>query len=211
MNQVTLFGASYSVYVRIARLALEEIRVPYDLVEVDIFAKDRIPADYGERHPFGRIPAFEHDGFRLFETDAIVGYILDRFGDRGLIPADVRDRARMRQLMRIMDNYGYRDLVWGVYVEEAERGRAGSLRPDELERAAKCLRVVESLAAPAFLVGAGLTLADLWALPMLAYLKLAPSGAALLRDAPKLGAWLARMQDRPSVQATRFRAESAAG
>ena len=58
MNQVTLFGASYSVYVRIARLALEEIRVPYDLVEVDIFATDRIPADYGARHPFGRIPAF---------------------------------------------------------------------------------------------------------------------------------------------------------
>ncbi len=211
MNRVTLFGASYSVYVRIVRLALEETGVPYDLVEIDVFDKERIPADYGERHPFGRIPAFEHDGFRLFETDAIVGYILDRFGDGGLTPSDVRDRARMRQIMRIMDNYGYRALVWGIYVEEMERDRAGQLRRDEQERATQCLGVIEGLAAPDFMVGTGLTLADLWVLPMLTYLKLSPSGAILVRNAPKLSAWLDRMQDRPSVQATRFPAEAAAG
>ncbi|HEV8388623.1 MAG TPA: glutathione S-transferase family protein [Dongiaceae bacterium] len=209
MNRVTLFGASYSVYVRIPRLVLDEIGVPYDLVEIDIFAKDGVPADYGERHPFGRIPAFEHDGFRLFETDAIVGYILDRFGDHGLLPGDVQERARMRQIMRIMDNYGYQALVWGIYVEEMERDRAGRLQPDELERARKCLNVIEALAAPVFLVGAHLTLADLWVLPMLSYLKLAPSGRAMLREVPKLGAWLDRMQERSSVQVTRFRAETA--
>jgi glutathione S-transferase len=109
--------------------------------------------------------------------------------------------------MRIMDNYAYRALVWGIYVEEMERNRAGRLEPDELERASKCLGVIEGLAAPEFLAGAQLTLADLWALPMLSYLKLAPSGAAMLREAPKLSAWLDRMQIRPSVRETRFRAE----
>ena len=74
---VTLFGAAYSVYVRIPRLVMEEIAVPYHLVDVDIFTPDSIPSDYTERHPFGRIPAFEHDGFRLFETDAIVGHAED--------------------------------------------------------------------------------------------------------------------------------------
>jgi len=211
MSRVTLFGAPYSVYVRIVRLVLEEIGVPYDLVEIDIFAKDGVPADYGARHPFGRIPAIEHDGFRLFETDAIVGYVLDRFGDHGLLPSDVQERARMRQIMRIMDNYGYRALIWGIYVEEMERNRAGRLQPDELERGRKCLSVLEDLAAPVFLVGAHLTLADLWVLPMLTYLKRTPSGGAMLRDAAKLSAWLDRMQNRPSVQSTRFRAESAPG
>lgn len=207
MDRVTLFGAAYSVYVRIVRLVLTETGVPYELVEIDIFAKDGVPADYLQRHPFGRIPAFEHDGFRLFETDAIVAYIVDRFGGDGLLPADAKDRARMRQIMRIMDNYAYRALVWGIYVEEMERNRAGRLEPDELERASKCLGVIEGLAAPEFLAGAQLTLADLWALPMLSYLKLAPSGAALLRQTPMLSAWLDRMQIRPSVQETRFRAE----
>ena len=207
MDRVTLFGAAYSVYVRIVRLVLTETGVPYELVEIDIFAKDGVPTDYLQRHPFGRIPAFEHDGFRLFETDAIVAYIVDRFGGDGLLPADAKDRARMRQIMRIMDNYGYRALVWGIYVEEMERNRAGRLEPDELERASKCLGVIEGLAAPEFLAGAQLTLADLWALPMLSYLQLVPSGAALLRETPMLSAWLDRMQIRPSVQETRFRAE----
>jgi glutathione S-transferase len=211
MSRMILFGAAYSVYVRIPRLALEESGLSYELVEIDIFAKDGVPADYTARHPFNRIPAFEHDGFRLFETDAIVGYILDSFGDHGLFPTGSKDRARMRQIMRIMDNYAYRALVWGIYVEETERGRAGRLQADELDRARACLQVVDDLAAADYLVGERLTLADLWAYPMLVYLRLAPSGRALLAQTPKLQAWLARMDQRPSAAATRFPAELKAG
>lgn len=207
---VTLFGASYSVYVRIVRLVLEEVGAPYDLVEVDIFAKDGVPADYAERHPFGRIPAFEHDGFRLFETDAIASYIVERFDGRSLLPADAREHARMRQIMRVMDNYAYRALVWGVYVEESERGRAGQLTTEEIAAARKCLRVLDDLAAPEYMACRHLSLADLWVQPMLTYLDLALTGHALLRAQPRLQAWRARMQSRPSVLATRFRAELAA-
>jgi glutathione S-transferase len=211
MSRIALFGAAYSVYVRIPRLVLEEIGLRYDLVEIDIFTKESVPADYAARHPFSRIPAFEHDGFRLFETDAIVGYILDSFGDHRLVPIGAKDRARMRQIMRIMDNYAYQALVWGVYVEETERGRAGQLQPDEVERARTCLRVIEDLATTDHLAADRLTVADLWAYPMLVYLRLAPTGRALLADAPRLRAWLARMDARPSAAATRFPAEPKAG
>ena len=125
MNRATVFGAPYSIYVRIVRLVLEEIGVPYDLVEIDIFSKETVPADYADRHPFGRIPAFEHDGFRLFETDAIVGYVVDSFDGGALLPGTARERARMRQVMRIMDNYAYPSWVWGIFVEETERDRLG--------------------------------------------------------------------------------------
>lgn len=211
MNRVTLFGAAYSVYVRIVRLVLEERGIPYELMEVDVFSKQGVMPDYVERHPFGRIPALEHDGFRLFETDAIAFYLVERFGGEALLPTDAKERARMRQIMRIMDNYGYRALVWGIYVEEMERSRGGRLEQEELERGSTCLRVLEDLSEPAFLVGGRVTLADLWVLPMLTYLALAPSGGAMLGNSPKLSGWLERMQDRPSVQATRFRAERAAG
>jgi glutathione S-transferase len=207
MNPVILFGAPYSVYVRIVRLVLEEIGAPYELVEIDIFSKEAVPADYAERHPFGRIPALEHDGFRLFETDAIVGYVIESFGGGALLPQGVRERARMRQIMRIMDNYGYPSWVWGIFVEEMERGRPGALTPEELERGTKCLRVLDELAAGEHLVGAALSLADLWTYPMVAYLDLAPSGRKMLAGFPKLYAWFERMGARPSVAATRFRAE----
>lgn len=207
MSAVTLFGAAYSVYVRIARLVLEEIGVPYRLDEVDIFTPASIPADYETRHPFGRIPAFEHDGFRLFETDAIVAYILDRFGDGGLVPGTPEQRARMRQIMRVLDNYGYRALVWGIYVEECERGRANVLTTEEIALGRKCLQVLDDLAASRFLAGDALSLADLWALPMMVYLDLAPTGQKLLRERAKLASWLDGLQSRPSVLATRYPSE----
>ena len=114
MDQVTLYGATYSVFTRIARLVLEEARVGYRLVETDIFDRDSLPPGYLDRHPFGKIPAFEHQGFRLFETDAIARYVIENVGDSGLVPETVPARARMTQIQRIVDNYAYPVLVWGV-------------------------------------------------------------------------------------------------
>lgn len=53
---VTLFGAAYSVYVRAARLTLEEKGVPYLLEETDIFGVDRDNRSALKRQPFGKIP-----------------------------------------------------------------------------------------------------------------------------------------------------------
>jgi len=46
-----VYGAPYSVYVRAARLALEEKGVDYELVPVDIFAPDGPPPEYRARAP----------------------------------------------------------------------------------------------------------------------------------------------------------------
>ncbi len=94
MPGVTVFGAAYSVYVRIVRLALEEKGVPYRLEEVDIFAEGGPPEDYLQRHPFGRIPAFEHDGFRLFESGAIGRYVDEAFDGPPLMPDGAGAGAR---------------------------------------------------------------------------------------------------------------------
>jgi len=212
MPQVTLYGAPYSVYVRIARLVLEEAAVSYDLAEVDIFAEEGISADYLERQPFGKIPAFEHDGFRLYETDAIAHYVMEAFGKADLMPEAPQPRARARQIMRILDSYAYPWLVWGVYVPEKEEDRAGKLAADEIERAQRVLRVLEDLMAQPFFMGFDATLADLWAAPMLTYLSYAPTGQRLLSEAPKLSRWLDTISRRPSLQATQFpREEGQAG
>ena len=93
MSTPVLFGATYSVYVRAARLALEEKGVPYRLEEVDIFADGGPPPGYAQRHPFLRIPAFEHGGFRLYEAGAIMRYVDDAFDGPPLMPATPRARA----------------------------------------------------------------------------------------------------------------------
>ena len=94
-GDVIVFGAAYSVYVRIVRLALEEKGVPYRLEEIDIFAEGGPPADYLARHPFARIPAFEHEGFCLFEAAAITRYVDEAFDGPALMPQDAKMRARV--------------------------------------------------------------------------------------------------------------------
>ena len=70
-----VYGAAYSVYVQAVRLTLWAKRVPYDLIEVDVFGPTGPPKEYLLRHPFGRIPAFEHGALRMYETAPICRYV----------------------------------------------------------------------------------------------------------------------------------------
>ncbi len=208
-GQPIVFGARYSVYTRIVRLALDEKGVAYRLEEVDIFAPGGPTAGYLARQPFARIPAFEHDGFRLYESGAISRYVDEAFDGPALLPADTRARARVNQLISIADSYAYRTMVWDIFVERV-RAPVQGRQSDEariaaaLPRARTCLGVFEeALAAGPWLGGSALSLADLHVYPMIALLRLAQEGAGLLAVYPGVERWRAAMAERPSVQATR--------
>lgn len=204
MGKPVVYGADYSVYVRIVRLALEEKGVDYDLVPVDVFAADGVPGWYLEYHPFGRIPAFEHDGFRLFETSAIARYVDEGFAGPALQPTDARARATMNQIIGMLDAYAYRSMVWDVAVERMEKPA-----PDEaliargIQQAATTLRVLSSLkAAGPWLMGAELTLADLHAAPIIGYFLKVAEGQSLLAEFPDIQSWWNRIAARASFART---------
>ncbi|WP_349961261.1 glutathione S-transferase family protein [Rhizobium sp. ZPR3] len=209
MSKPRLFGADYSVYVRICRLALLEKNVDYDLVPVDIFASESASATYLERQPFGKIPSFEHDDFRLYETGAIARYVDDAFPGSALQPAEPRKRARMNQIISIADAYVYPYLVWGMYVELAAKPARGE-QPDESRvalsraKAAICLKALsELLGTGLWLAGDDLTLADLYVAPMLDYFLMLPEGRKTLVEIPNLWEWQQRMGYRESFRKTR--------
>ncbi len=208
MTEPIVFGAAYSVYVRAVRLALAEKGVTYRLEEVDIFAAGGPPPGYLERHPFARIPAFEHDGFRLYEATAISLYVDEAFEGPPLMPEHPRARARVHQLLGILDNYAYRTLVWDIFIERVQVPQSGG-SPDEariaaaLLRARTCLAALESLMGEGpWLAGERLSLADLRAVPFFALVRQAPEGARLLADTPGLARWFEAMAARPSAVAT---------
>ena len=203
-----LFGEPYSVYVRAVRLVLEEKDVAYELVPVDIFKPGGPPPEHYARHPFGKIPTFEHAGFRLYEAGAITRYVDEAFPGPRLQPADPRARARMNQIISILDSYAYRTLVWDIYVERVSRPASGAA-PDEqriaaaLPRAEVCLAAIAGLMDEApWLVGKSISLADLHAAPMFAVLRLAPEGQRLLDAEARLRAWWERISARPSFART---------
>jgi glutathione S-transferase len=204
MGKPVVYGADYSVYVRIVRLVLEEKGIDYELVPVDIFAADGIPGWYFDHHPFGRIPAFEHDGFRLYETSAIACYVDEAFDGPALQPVEARPRATVNQIIGMLDAYVYRAMVWDVAVERLEKEAPDeTLIADGLRQAGTALRALSSLKAPGpWLMGNQLTLADLHAAPIIGYFVKVADGRNLLAEFADIQAWWARIAERPSFART---------
>jgi len=203
---VRLLGLGISVYTRIARLTLEEKRVGYAFDEVDVFADGGPPADYLRLNPFGLIPSLVHGDFRLYETAAICRYVDEAFAGPPLQPREPAARARMAQIVGVLDHHAYRPMVWDVYVERAQRDPADEARiAAALPRIDSVLRQLDGWRADsAFLGGDSLTLADLHAYPILRYLAATAEGESLLGAWPRLLAWMAYMRARPSVIGTRY-------
>lgn len=203
-----LFGLERSVYTRIARLALEEKGAPYSLHEVEIFGPEGVPDSHLSRHPFGRIPVLQHGSFVVYETSAICRYVDEVFRGHTLQPSGVEQRARMNQIIGVLDSYAYRPMVWGVFVQRVSVPLSGGL-PDEsliatsLESSCICLGALEALMSDSpFLTGKSVSLADLHAIPMLRYFCLAPEGLAALKHYARLHHWYQAMLVRPSVVST---------
>src|SRR4030088_1312426 len=88
------------------------------------------------RHPFGRVPVLEHNGFLLYETQAILRY-LDRVKPSpALTPADPRRAARMDQVMNINDWYLFPGVGSVIVFHRVVGPRVMGLKPDEAAIAA---------------------------------------------------------------------------
>lgn len=215
MIDPVLYGLSRSVYTRIARLALEEKGVRYTFEEVEIFGSVGVPAEHLARQPFGRIPAFVHDGFMLYETGAITRYVDEAFAGARLQPQEPHARARMNQVIGIVDSYAYRPMIWGVFVARIVAPEEG-IAPDEqlvaesLAKSRTCCRALdEILGSNRYFAGEDITLADVHALPIMLYFAMTQEGRDTLSAHPHLLAWLDTMAARASVQRTKGKFELA--
>src|SRR5215472_10615812 len=103
MAEFIVHGIPGSPYVRAALLALEEKGADYHLAAMRFGTLKQEP--HLSRHPFGRIPAFEHDGWKLYETQAIMRYVDAALPGPRLQPEEPRAAARMNQVMGIVDWY----------------------------------------------------------------------------------------------------------
>ena len=205
MSEIIVHGIPGSPYVRLPLLACEEKGAPWRL-EAMAFGSTKTP-EHLARQPFGRIPSIEHEGFALYETQAILRYIDRAFDGPALQPTDPKALARMDQVMNIVDWYvmpsitskiGFNRVVkpiFGMPVDEAAVAEA-------VEPAKVCVAALEDiLADKPYFAGDEVSLADLTAVAHLDFLAATPEGADIMAGSPLL-AWLDRMAERPSVAKT---------
>jgi len=192
-DPVHLHGYRYSVYNRIARLALLSKQVEHQTIEVNPFAE--LSEAYLMLHPFGRVPVLTHGAFRLFETSAITRYVDRSFEGRSLQPEGAAVLARMDQVISVIDAYAYWPMVRQVSSHAFFRPLVGEQSSREevdagLEASRKVLSFLDGVAEEGeVLTGRAFTLADCHLAPMMDYFVRAEEGKAALSPHLALQRW----------------------
>ena len=205
-DPVHLHGYRYSVYNRIARIALLAKGVEHETIEVDPFAE--LPPAYLRLHPFGRVPVLVHGAFELFETSAIARYVDRAFAGPPLQPERAAALARMDQVVAAVDSYAYWPMVRQVASHGFFRpflGEPSSRGEVELglEASATVLAFLDRVAGEGeVLTGRDFTLADGHLAPMMDYFVRADEGREALSRYPALRAWWERLSASDLLRAT---------
>jgi glutathione S-transferase len=207
MSELTVHSLPGSPFGRAVLATLEEKGASWRLSPVPLGTL-RSP-EHLARHPFGRLPVLEHDGFMLYETQAILRYLDRVLPNPALTPADPRRAARMDQVMNVNDWYLFQGVANVIVFHRVVGPRVMGLTPDEaaIEAAMPRARAVfEELArllgGQPYFAGETISLADLLVAPHVGFFTQTPEWAELGAPHPNLVAWLARMEARPSFGAT---------
>jgi glutathione S-transferase len=204
---IRIHGIPGSPYVRIVLLTCLEKGAPHQLVPVAP-GQHRAP-EHLARHPFGRVPAIDDDGFVLYETQAITRYIDASQPGPALKPADPKGTAVMDQVIGVIDWYFFApNSAMTLGFNRVVAPRLGIPVNEEAVKASlpdtqRCVDVFAGYFADGrpYVAGDQLTLADLHAGPHLEMLSESPEGAAMLQGTP-ISAWLDRLAARPSFAST---------
>jgi glutathione S-transferase len=161
------------------------------------------------RHPFGRIPVLEHDGFFVYETQAIVRYIDRALPHPSLTPSSPKDAARMDQMMNVNDWYLFQGVGSVIGFQRVVGPMFMGLKPDEavIEAAMPKAHTVfaelsRALGNQDYYAGGNVSLADLMIAPQVDFLTVTPEWSKLSAGKNNLVAWLDRMRARPSMRET---------
>jgi len=207
MSEFTVHSIPGSPFGRAALATLEEKGASYRLSPVAPGTL-RSP-EHLARHPFGRVPVLEHDGFLLYETQAILRYLDRVLPAPALTPADPKRAARMDQVMNVNDWYLFQGVANVIAFHRVVGPRLMGLQPDEaaIEAAMPKARTVFAelarlLGEQPYFTGDAVSLADLLIAPQLAFFTQTPEWSVLSAPHANLVTWLARMEARPSFQAT---------
>jgi len=158
-----LYHVKKSRSVRV-RWLLEELGLEYDLKTMP-FEKTTLQApDYLKKHPFGKVPALEDGETTLFESGAILEYLLETYGEGRFRPeAGSKEWQRYLIWMHASESFAQSVAFYffnTVLVAEADRSEA--ITADVKSRALVVIAGAEAdLSDRLFICGSEFTAADI--------------------------------------------------
>jgi glutathione S-transferase len=177
--------------------------ITLDYEVVDLFTGAHLQPQYSGINPSQQVPLLEDDGFRLSESSAILKYLAEKTGSP-TYPRDIRERARINEVMDWFNTGLYRELGYGLiypqtlpnYKRPDPAAQSGTLAWGR-EKARRWLGILDQhiIGSNAFVCGAQITIADYLGIGMISL------GEVIRLDYSEwknLSRWIATMKARPS-------------
>ena len=196
-----LYNMNLSNFASKCRIAIYEKGAKIEIVPIP--GNNSKSEEYLKINPLGKVPAFDADGLMIPESETINEYLEDKFPTPALMPKSPEGRAKVRAFTRFHD----------LYLEPPLRALFGHMNPktrDEkvvneklTELNGRLDQLEKMLADGGFATGPEFTLADCAIAPTMFFAvnMLGMFGAKPpLEGRPKVAAWWAHVQTRPSVK-----------
>lgn len=205
------FGATRSLRVM---WALLELDAEFEYVVVNLLAGEHLSPQFLELNPAGKLPVLVDGELVLTESAAIVLYLAEKYPDKGLLPADINERAQVYRWISFTLTE-LESALWRIT-------RHTFLYPVEKRSAADIVLAGEDFLAMGkvldkhmtgrdFIVGNTFTAADCVA----AYVVEWAANKKMLDELPQLRAYLARLRQRtkapPDFAEARVQLQAATG
>ena len=188
LYNVAYSGNSYKV-----RLLLAQLRIPCEIIEVDILNGESRSAEFLKINPNGRTPVLDDNGFVLAESNAILAYLAK--GTK-FLPEDRKALGLVFQWM-FFEQYSHEPFIatsrfWLQHKPDSPEKSA--LLASKRDGGWAALRIMEDhLTKNDFFVG-DYSIADV---ALFAYTHVADEGGFPLDDFPKIRAWIERVRAQP--------------
>ena len=195
---ITLYHSPLSRSVRILWL-LEELGLPYQLKAAAL--EPPSPKPFAQKTPSGKFPTLEDDGMAMFESGAILEYVLEKHGSGRLAPPVGSPlRGPYLQWVHFAEATlfaGLGNIAWHTRFKQDAEAVAGAVA-DYRGWAGAALDALErQLAGRQFVLGEEFSGADI----MLGYsLLVAKAFGVLTESHPTASAYLDRLTQRPALR-----------
>lgn len=199
-----IYGSPTSTCTRKVIMTLHEKNQPFELTLVDLRKGEHKHPAHLQRHPYGVIPVLEDDGFRIYESRAIIRYLDAKYPNNKLTPKDVHNYGRMEQWISVEQSYFsgpaiqlIKQLLWGKALGIAKDENIITEAKLKIQYAFD--EVEKVLAKQLYLAGDIFSLADISWMPYIDYLF--PSGLGnFIEERPFLNNWWQNISQRPTWQ-----------
>ena len=179
----------------------EELGLPCEVETIDFSPAFRATPAWRAKNPTGKVPVLDDDGFTIYESGAMVQYILTRYGNGRLQPTEGwGEGAKFLQWCWFAEATFARPLgdIMHHTVFKPEAERIPAVVDDARQRALVCLDAVDAAVADsAYLLGDDFMATDI----MMGYTLRLAKRTGVLEDAhPHASAYFARLESRPAYQ-----------